>query len=121
MENTAIDGTAKPDYPCFRGVPTFIRALTYDVSTRQPGYDDYGIIGMELGRHTVDMINDAYGVEDPDERIEQLWTRINANDVKAILGWYRRNFPACMRLVPSRRRQKFVAGVLRAVEEGLVD
>lgn len=98
----------------------YIRALVYDVARRKPGYD-YSIVGKELARHTVDMVNDAYGVEDPDERIEQMWTHINANDEKAIFGWYRRNFPACMRLVPSRRREKFVAGVLQAAEEGLFD
>ena len=121
METTGNSETAKEPYPCFRGVPTFIRALAYEVATRTPGYNDYSLIGKTLARHTVDMVNDAYGVEDPDERIEQIRTHIKANDEKAILSWYRRNFPACMRLVPSRRRAKFVAGVLQAAEEGLFD
>ena len=46
---------------------------------------------------------------------------VTADNDDAILSWFDDHFPACMELVPQQRRDQFLAGVLRAVDEGVIE
>lgn len=102
----------------FSGVPTHIRATAWSIASRERGYTDYATLGQELARQATRLMEEAYDVDDPYERVEQLVSLIDAQDDRGILAWYRRNMPRCLALVPYRRRRKFLEGVYRAAEEG---
>jgi hypothetical protein len=46
---------------------------------------------------------------------------LHLRDDDAILAWFDRNYAACMTLVPTRRREQFLAGVYAAVNDGVID
>jgi hypothetical protein len=46
---------------------------------------------------------------------------VTADNDDAILRWFDDHLPACMELVPRQRRDQFLAGVLRAVDEGIIE
>lgn len=110
----------KSKYPCFKGAPNYFRGLVWEASTRQNGYD-YTVPSRELARHTYDLLSQAYDLDDPEEvdcRYEELQQLLGNGDEQGVLRWYRRNFPVCMGLIPSKRRAKFARGVFEVYEEG---
>lgn len=109
-------------YPCFTGVPSFFRYLVADAASGRGGVE-YSLPGFELARHSYDLLSTAYDLDDPEEvnrRYDELLKLIHVADEQRVLQWYERNFPACMELVPSRRRQKFVDGVFDSYAEGIM-
>jgi hypothetical protein len=48
------------------------------------------------------------------DRLEQL---IDAGDDDGVLAWFERELPRCMALVPQRRRQQFLQGVVARVDK----
>ena len=46
---------------------------------------------------------------------------VTADTNDAILRWFDEHFPACMGLVRGPRRDQFLAGILRAVDEGVIE
>jgi hypothetical protein len=60
--------------------------------------------------------DDAWG-----ERIEALCGLIDDTDAAGIWNWFHEHFPKCMKLVPKRRMDQFVAGVSKAHEDGRMD
>lgn len=55
-----------------------------------------------------------------EEKVDELLEYLKHQDDQAAIDWFRREFPKCMRLVPPRRRQRFLLGVRMAAEEGLI-
>jgi hypothetical protein len=52
------------------------------------------------------------------EEVEKLEELVIADDDDGVWGWFREHYPRCMALVPTRRRDQFVAGVKQAREDG---
>lgn len=87
-----------------RGVPSFFRALC--ATAARGGRRGYWAAGYELARHTDDILG---GVADDD--FEQLRQAVRG-DLSAVVEWYERRLPRCVRLVPARRRLNFAEGVV---------
>ena len=47
--------------------------------------------------------------------------RVDAKRKALIWNWFYEHFPKCMKLVPKRRMDQFVAGVSKAHENGRLD
>ena len=51
-------------------------------------------------------------------RLRDLKELVNERDDEAVLGWYDRHYPRCMKLIPARRRERFLEGVYQTFEAG---
>lgn len=106
----------------FQGLPSFFQCLVYEAATRRYSYSDYAMAGTELARHTFGYMDSG---EEPwtkaSARYGKLMQFIQNGNEKAVMKWYRREFPRCLALIPSRRRRKFMEGVFFAYEEGIMD
>lgn len=106
--------------PHFRGVPSFFCGLVQEAAGQFPGYD-YSVAGHELARHTANMVEDGDEPgQEAEPRLDELWRLIQESDDVGVIAWYRREFPKCMTLVPSRRRGKFLQGIYEAFEAGIM-
>jgi hypothetical protein len=90
---------------------------------RQAGYE---LAGALLSVRPADCGSNAWDRE-LKALSELLWSPAagTAGDVTAgddaILAWFDEHFPACMPLVPQHQREQFLAGVLEAVDEGIIE
>jgi len=96
------------------GVPSFFRACCAEASRGRewtyahPGYH----LAIHLsGQEPYDLDEDAWAKE-----IERLTSALDQQDDDTVWSWFKQHFPKCMRLVPSRRKDQFVAGVREAYE-----
>jgi hypothetical protein len=55
------------------------------------------------------------------EEVDALCKLAAEEDRSAIRGWFEQHFPAAMELVPTRRRDQFVSGVIKAWDDGRVE
>ena len=101
------------------GVPSFFKACCAEAKAGRsftyahPGYH----LTMHLrSQQPYDVPDDAWG-----ERIEALCGLIDGADAEGIWNWFYEHFPKCMKLVPKRRLDQFVAGVSKAYEDGRLD
>ena len=63
-----------------------------------------------------DLVNKLPYLED-DERFS---CRGEAEDIKAVWDWYKKYYPSSMSMIPTRRRDKFVAGVNQALCDNVI-
>ena len=98
------------------GVPTWFRASCFEAEAqRVPG--GYATPAYKLA---CSLANEApYDVEDDawTGRIERLCETCGADDREGIWDWFCAHLPKFMELVPSRRKARFVDGVIRAYED----
>jgi hypothetical protein len=102
--------------PIRKGIPTYFRALCWDVSKGGArGYEEagYTFAGATADEQPLDAENSVWK-----ERLGGLKSYMKARDYESIWQWYERTYPNMMALIPARRRSKFVDGVLRAYDEG---
>lgn len=97
------------------GVPTFFRACCHEASQgnewtyAHPGYH----LAIHLwGQQPYDMDDDQWAKE-----TDRLTNALDHQDDDAVWNWFKEHFPKCMKLVPTRRKAQFVAGVRQAYEE----
>jgi hypothetical protein len=108
----------------FTGIPSFFRACCWQASEgRVPsitGWIRYGYrdAGYQLARHTVELEPYSAETEEWEAQIEELFDAVEAGDREGIWRWYVATYPLCMALVPRKRKQAFIDGVLLAEEEG---
>jgi len=110
-----VAGELIPAKP-FCGVPTFFRAHCWIAS--RGGRESYSSAGYHLAIHLGSL--KSFDYEDPaqfEARLEYLRALLIAADRKAAIRWFVEEYPACMSLVPRRRRQVFLDGVLSALEK----
>jgi hypothetical protein len=74
-----------------------------------------------LGRHTAAMLHEnASNLDDGetefDQALAQLEDFLSRDDVSGIVTFYEREFPKIMQLVPSRRRESLIRGVVERSE-----
>lgn len=89
------------------GVPTFFRALCSDASGG--GNHSYSIAGWHLGLHAPELVQAS--VHELPLLLQELQSLLNQHDDEGVLAWFDRELPACMELVPRRRRPQFLLGV----------
>jgi len=102
------------------GVPAFFRACCAEAALGGGGYANAAWhLANAIGNGT----ESPYDVEEDEWRdeIESLVELISNEDTVGIWGWFKRHYPKCMKLVPTRRREQFVEGVLQAHEHGRLD
>ncbi len=96
--------------PLFHGVPSFFRACVRDAQNRTHGLD-YESAGWQFAG----LLSEA---DDDKEKGVELDRILAARNDEQLLAFLRREYPRCLALVPPRRREKFIAGVWRAIDEG---
>ncbi len=98
--------------------PTHFRVRCWEASTRRcGGYADAGycLAGGIWSELDDDGVADELEALLVDRSIDEAALR------GRLLEFLLRELPRCMRLVPARRREKFIDGFLLAVEEGRAD
>jgi hypothetical protein len=104
--------------PTLKGAPSFFRALVTEASDRRPvGTDtstgrnirlDYSVPGRELARHVEDYLEGAAKEE---------WGRLRrlsrTDFMAAVRSFVAQEFPGCVALIPSKRRDRFFEGFVR--------
>jgi hypothetical protein len=109
--------------PC----PTHFRATCRQAS--EGGTNSYESAGYQIVMHIGNLAPDDFDPDDWERHVEELEDLImgpsNAgmsliqSDDAGVLAWFDLWVPSCMALIPSRRRQTFLAGVYRyVIEEG---
>lgn len=112
---------------CFQGIPAFFRGLCNEA--RSGGRGGYKAAGHELARHVSNLVEG----DDPAAKLDELASLLFPctaddplriayvrRDHDALWAWFKRDFPRCMDLVPTRRRRKFLEGIYQAADDGLV-
>jgi len=113
----------------FQGVPTFFRACCAEAA--QGGTGGYASAGFHLASGVASLHDDPDEVMDELRDLVAAARRADALDIRAnrplnyadraVLAWFDREFPRCMALVPARRRQQFLRGIMSADDEGGLD
>ena len=94
--------------------PTFFKALCLEAS--RGGDQGYDWTGRKLVRSAASLVV----WDTPDElraKFAELKRLIRGRDNEGVLGWFDRELPRCMALIPRRRRPSFLTGVYEEVEE----
>ena len=102
------------------GVPTYFRACC--VEARNGGEWGYANAGYHLASALYSQM--PYDGVDDDEwgtEVDTLLELLADGDGDGVWQWFGKHYPKCMKLVPSRRKERFVKGVLLAHEEGRID
>jgi len=100
------------------GVPTFFRACCNEVSLGH--LYTYAHPAYQLARHLENQ--QPYNLDEAKwtERIGKLCDLLDSDDTKGVWNWFYEHFPKCIELVPKRRMDQFVRGVLQAYEDGRI-
>jgi len=102
--------------PKHTGVPSFFRYGCLEAT--RGGESGYWNAGWHLAIHTYEQM--PYDIEDDEqweEMLDELREAAGNEDVDAVWDWYCQVFPKCMELVPIRRKDQFVKGVMQAWED----
>jgi len=97
------------------GVPSFFRACCHEA--RRGNRCTYAHPGYHLTIHLwsqqpYDMDDDKWAKE-----TDRLTNALDQHDDDGVWNWFKEHFPKCMKLVPTRRKAQFVAGVRQAYDE----
>ena len=99
----------------FGGVPSFFRGCVIEAS--YGGSGGYKVAGWHLALSVRGLL-ERYTEEDEEEqKIAELKDALTDGSDQSVIAWFKREFPACMKLVPARRRIQFVQGIRDAHEE----
>jgi hypothetical protein len=101
------------------GVPSFFRANCYEAS--KGGAGGYVNAGWHLASAVGTQSPYDVELDEWQHEVDALKLLLDHDDNEAIWKWYACHYPRCMQLVPSRRREQFVAGVRQAYEEGRIE
>jgi hypothetical protein len=102
--------------PSHGGVPTFFRALCFTAS--QGGTHSYKDAGYSFGMATEGEIPSDANWDEWNKMLEGVRRYIEKKDREGIWQWYRRVYPHAMELVPNRKKDVFVDGILEAYDNG---
>lgn len=97
------------------GVPSFFRACCFEAA--QGGESGYFGAGWHLANSLGSQIPDDLEIEEWQDEIDALQELLADDDGQGVWAWFRYHYPKCMALVPTRRREQFVAGVRQADED----
>jgi hypothetical protein len=97
----------------FGGIPGFFRASIEEA--KRGGSGGYETAGWQLANSLDSTIAGDLTLAQWQREIGALMKEIDDDD--AVWAWFSSKFPKCMGLVPTRRKDQFLAGVRRAYEE----
>ena len=100
------------------GTPSFFRAACHTAA--QGGASGYASAGWHLATSVGGESPYDLELDDWVEEIDVLLGLAAEDDRDGVWAWFARHYPKAMTLVPARRRDRFVEGVLRAWEEGRI-
>ena len=103
--------------PSFLGAPNFLRAAVLDAEV-QDGDADYSTVGFTFAQmlNGSDLSNPAF--EELREVFRETRESVFTERLRKFIG---QEFPACMELIPSGRKQQFVKGVIQGIAMGRCD
>ena len=94
------------------GLPSWFRA---SCSTASRGlHDGYAAVGYSLGRALEHEVPDDLALDEWVDMIEEIDT---SDDNDEAFAWLDAHLPKMLRLVPRRRRERFIAGFRRGRDE----
>jgi transcriptional regulator with XRE-family HTH domain len=110
--------------PSMKGAPSYFRAGIVEAATRKIiGHDahtgaavraDYSEPAWHLAIHVEEYLSD-----EATEELEPIFTIEDAGAFEeAFWAFLTREFPGCVALVPAKRREQFLKGFYRAMEDG---
>jgi hypothetical protein len=101
------------------GVPSFFRAGCWEAS--RGGTNTYADAAWHLASAVSNEI--PYDIENDDwsTEVDKLLEACAQESEDDIWGWFSLHYPKCMKLIPVRRRDQFVKGVLKAYEDGRIE
>lgn len=94
--------------------PSFFRAICLEAS--RGGELGYDRAGRKLVRVAAELIA-GDTAEELAEKCKDLKGLVRDRADNCVLGWFDRELPRCMELIPRRRRPTFLAGVYQEIEE----
>jgi hypothetical protein len=107
------------------GVPTYFRALCREVA--QGGSLGFRVVGRRFAKSLAGEIPYEQTLDEWQAELNVLrkvltlanqWeplVRIRHADLReGVWGWFARNYPKAMKLIPARRREQFIMGVMDA-------
>jgi hypothetical protein len=97
------------------GVPNFFRYGCLEAS--QGGTNTYTTPAWHLAIHLDEQIPYDADEDEWSNEIDKLLDLCAKEDEDAIWQWFTDHYPKCMELVPDRRKDQFVKGILRAYED----
>ena len=101
------------------GAPSYLKALCFEAA--QGGAGGYSHVGYRLAAGVgAEQPHDVEENEWADE-VEKLSEMLDRDDSEPVWRWFRDHYPKIMALVPTRRREQFLAGVREAHQEGLIE
>ncbi len=100
----------------FQGAPTFFRANC--LTAQLGGNHGYAEAGWHLGIHCANLL-ESDGHDDWARKMEELATLLDTTypDDRKVVAWFKREFPKCVALIPSRRRTQFLKGIYAVHED----
>ncbi len=109
----------EPTRGVHEGVPSFFRGCCLEA--QRGGENGYANAAWHLSGALGSQI--PYDIEDDDwaDQIDALKGLIKDEDGEGVWSWFKRHYPKCMQLVPTRRREQFVSGVYRAYQDGRIE
>ena len=108
-EDAMMEQTLEIREPSLKGAPTFFRACVYEAAGTA-----YSHPGWHLAIHV-----EEYLSGEALEELEQLGKEPKGPRFeKKLLKFLENEFPACLEMIPSKRRRKFMEGVFAAIEDG---
>lgn len=103
----------------YNGVPGFFRACCHDAANQVFGLHSVGYAhpGRELMRNWERVVPDELEEDEWLSEVEHFTELLLTDQDDAALNWLREHWPACLKLVPSRRRMTFLQGLREAAAE----
>ncbi len=102
----------------FPGVPTFFLACCHRAREGKEGA--YRTAGQELARR-LDVYLRCESDEEQEAKFSELQTLLDGDDFDGVWRWFKREFPSCMKFVPTRRKDRFLDGVFGAYAADLIE
>jgi len=98
------------------GVPAYFKIHCVEAS--RGGSRGYEEAGYHLAIHIDDSeIPDDLDFEEWSIQIKNMISLLDDTDLEGVWEWFNSHYPKCMKLVPRRRMEQFINGVIRAWDE----
>jgi Protein of unknown function (DUF1778) len=113
-----IDAALKQARGVHGGVPTWFRATCYEAANG--GATSYETAGRKLASAVGAEVPHNVDLDDWVAEVAVLIDLLAGKDERGAWEWFQQHYPKFMALVPARRREQFIAGVLRAYLEDCI-
>ena len=102
--------------PTHHGVPRFFQGLCQTAS--QGGAQSYKWVGYTFGGATANEMPFDADSDQWENMLQEVQNYIESNNEEKIWLWYKQTYPEAMALIPAKRKESFVKGILEAYNAG---